>query len=179
MPTLTRRTLLAGSAAAVLAAGAGPAAAAAPPSGKQTSGVYRYKIGTFELTALYDGIWYRPITDKFIRNAPFAEVEHALADAFMPPDKLTTPFTTLVVNTGRKLVPSAASRPWFNVRECDFLSLDCNQGCEGDWTDIIISYAGIRSRSVGSGTRRQCSGQVDYEDNDPPAIAAFLRLDTI
>ena len=22
-------------------------------------------------------------------------------------------------------------------------------------------------------------GQVDYEDNDPPAIAAFLRLDTI
>jgi glyoxylase-like metal-dependent hydrolase (beta-lactamase superfamily II) len=104
MPTVTRRTLLAGSAAAALAAGAGPAAAAAPPSGKQTSGVYRYKIGTFELTALYDGIWYRPITDKFIRNAPFAEVEHALADAFMPPDKLTTPFTTLVVNTGRKLV---------------------------------------------------------------------------
>ena len=104
MPTVTRRTLLAGSAAAALAAGAGPAAAAAPPSGQQTSGVYRYKIGTFELTALYDGIWYRPITDKFIRNAPFAEVEHALADAFMPPDKLTTPFTTLVVNTGRKLV---------------------------------------------------------------------------
>jgi len=104
MPTVTRRTLLASSAAAALAAGAGPAAAAAPPSGKQTSGVYRYKIGTFELTALYDGIWYRPITDKFIRNAPFAEVEHALADAFMPADKLATPFTTLVVNTGKKLV---------------------------------------------------------------------------
>jgi hypothetical protein len=29
--------------------------------------------------ALYDGIWYRPITDKFIRNAPFAEVERALS----------------------------------------------------------------------------------------------------
>jgi glyoxylase-like metal-dependent hydrolase (beta-lactamase superfamily II) len=104
MPTVTRRALLAGSAAAAFATGAGPAAAAAPPSGKQTPGVYRYKIGTFELTALYDGIWYRPITDKFIRNAPFAEVEHALADAFMPADKLATPFTTLVVNTGKKLV---------------------------------------------------------------------------
>ena len=104
MPTVTRRGLLAGSAAAVLAARAAPAAAAAPPAGRQTPGVYRYKIGTFELTALYDGIWYRPITDKFIRNAPFAEVEHALADAFMPADKLATPFTTLVVNTGKRLV---------------------------------------------------------------------------
>ena len=74
MPTVTRRTLLAGSAAAALAAGTASAAAAAPPAGKQTPGIYRYRIGTFELTALYDGIWYRPITDKFIRNAPFAEV---------------------------------------------------------------------------------------------------------
>jgi len=104
MPTLTRRTLLAGSAAAALVAGADPAAAAAPLAGKQTPGIYRYKIGTFELTALYDGIWYRPITDKFIRNAPFADVEHALADAFMPADKLATPFTTLIVNTGKRLV---------------------------------------------------------------------------
>jgi len=99
---LTRRSLLAGSAA--LAAGADPAAAAAPPADKQAPGVYRYKIGAFELTALYDGIWYRPITDNFIRNAPFAEVEHALDAAFMPHDKLETPFTTLIVNTGKKLV---------------------------------------------------------------------------
>ncbi len=104
MATVTRRALLTGSAAAALAAGANPAAAAAPPSGKLTPGVYRYNIGTFELTALYDGIRYRPITEKFIRNAPFAEVEHALADAFMPADKLATPFTTLVVNTGKRLV---------------------------------------------------------------------------
>jgi len=78
--------------------------AAAPAAGKQAPGLYRYRIGTFEVTALYDGIWYRPITEKFIRNAPFAEVEHALDRAFMPHDKLTTPFTTLVVNTGTKVV---------------------------------------------------------------------------
>ena len=99
---LTRRSLLAGSAA--LVAGADPAAAAAPPADKQAPGLYRYKIGAFELTALYDGIWYRPITEKFIRNAPFADVEHALDAAFMPHDKLETPFTTLIVNTGKKLV---------------------------------------------------------------------------
>ena len=104
MPTVTRRTLLAGTAVAAIAAGADPAVAAAPPADKQSPAIYRYKIGSYELTALYDGIWYRPITDKFIRNAPFADVEHALDAAFMPHDKLATPFTALVVNTGSKLV---------------------------------------------------------------------------
>ena len=104
MPALTRRTLLAGTAVAAIAGGADPAAAAAPPADKQAPAIYRYKIGSYELTALYDGIWYRPITDKFIRNAPFADVEHALDAAFMPHDKLATPFTALVVNTGSKLV---------------------------------------------------------------------------
>jgi glyoxylase-like metal-dependent hydrolase (beta-lactamase superfamily II) len=103
-PTVTRRALLAGSALAAAAAPLGSAVAAAPPSGKEAPGIYRYRIGSFELTALYDGIWYRPITDKFISNAPFGEVESALADAFMPADKLATPFTTLIVNTGKKLV---------------------------------------------------------------------------
>jgi glyoxylase-like metal-dependent hydrolase (beta-lactamase superfamily II) len=104
MSNLTRRTLLAGSAATALAAGAENTAAETPPAGAATPGIYRYKIGSYELTALYDGIWYRPITDKFIRNAPFAEVEHALDAAFMPHDRLATPFTTLIVNTGKKLV---------------------------------------------------------------------------
>ncbi len=107
MSMLSRRSLIgstAGSAAAALAASASPAAAGAPLSGQAGPGIYRYRIGDFELTALYDGIWYRPITDKFIRNAPFAEVEHALDQAFMPHDKLATPFTTLIVNTGKKLV---------------------------------------------------------------------------
>jgi glyoxylase-like metal-dependent hydrolase (beta-lactamase superfamily II) len=104
MTAISRRALIAGSTAAALLAPAGAADAAAPPTDKQAPGIYRYRIGTYELTALYDGIWYRPITDQFIRNAPFAEVESALAEAFMPRDKLTTPFTTLIVNTGKRLV---------------------------------------------------------------------------
>jgi glyoxylase-like metal-dependent hydrolase (beta-lactamase superfamily II) len=104
MAEVTRRSLLAGSAAAAFASPAAPAPAATPPADKPAPGIYRYRIGSFELTALYDGIWYRPIADKFIRNAPFAEVESALAAAFMPADKLATPFTTLIVNTGKKLI---------------------------------------------------------------------------
>jgi glyoxylase-like metal-dependent hydrolase (beta-lactamase superfamily II) len=104
MSGVTRRGILAASAAVTLAAQAGSATAEAPAANTATPGIYRYKIGSYELTALYDGIWYRPITDKFIRNASFADVEHALDAAFMPHDKLATPFTTLIVNTGKKLV---------------------------------------------------------------------------
>jgi glyoxylase-like metal-dependent hydrolase (beta-lactamase superfamily II) len=104
MSGVTRRGVLAASAAATLAAQTGSAIAEVPAANTATPGIYRYKIGSYELTALYDGIWYRPITDKFIRNASFADVEHALDAAFMPHDKLATPFTTLIVNTGKKLV---------------------------------------------------------------------------
>ncbi len=104
MSRVTRRGILAGSAAATLGTAVSPALAAAPPAGKAGPAIYRYRIGTYELTALYDGIWYRPIGKDFIRDVPFAEVEHALDAAFMPHDKLATPFTTLIVNTGQKLV---------------------------------------------------------------------------
>ena len=104
MSAVTRRGVLAGSAAASLWTATDPADAAALPTGKAGPAIYRYRIGAYELTALYDGIWYRPIGKDFIRNAPFAEVEQALDAAFMPHDKLATPFTTLIVNTGQKLV---------------------------------------------------------------------------
>jgi len=101
----TRRRLLAGAAlAAGASAPADPATAAAAPVNTQVPGVYRYKVGAFELTSIYDGVWYRPIDDKFIRKADYADVQRAMADAFMPPEKLATPFTTLLVNTGSKLI---------------------------------------------------------------------------
>jgi glyoxylase-like metal-dependent hydrolase (beta-lactamase superfamily II) len=108
MTDVTRRALLAGSglgaAAAVLPLSAAPAMAAAPASGQQAPGVYRYRIGSYELTALHDGTWFRPIDDKFVKNASWADVQKALADNFLPTDKLPIPFTALIVNTGAKLV---------------------------------------------------------------------------
>jgi glyoxylase-like metal-dependent hydrolase (beta-lactamase superfamily II) len=78
--------------------------AAAPASGQQVAGFYRFKLGSFEFTAVYDGFWDRPIDAKFVRNVPYAEVKKALADAFMAPDTLAMPFTPLLANTGGRLV---------------------------------------------------------------------------
>ena len=104
MTEITRRALLAGSAITAAALTIKPAAAAAPASGKQAAAIYRYKIGGYELTAIYDGVWIRAIDEKFVRNAPFADVQKELTDNFLPADRLPIPFTTLLVNTGTKLV---------------------------------------------------------------------------
>ena len=81
-----------------------PALAKAPFAGTQGPGVYRLKLGDFQLTALFDGVWYLPIDDKFVRNADAAEVNQALAAAFLPPSVLPISFTALLVNTSSKLV---------------------------------------------------------------------------
>ena len=78
--------------------------AAAPAASAQGPGVYRYKLGDYQLTALYDGTWFLPIDDKFVRNASAAAVNKALAAAFLPPSVLPISFTALLVNTGSKLV---------------------------------------------------------------------------
>jgi glyoxylase-like metal-dependent hydrolase (beta-lactamase superfamily II) len=104
MPALSRRSFLAGP---LLAAGCAalpvPARAAAPAAKGQGPGVYRYKLGELQLTALYDGTWYLPIDDKFVRNAGGATVNAALAAAFLPPNVLPITFTALLVNNGGKL----------------------------------------------------------------------------
>jgi glyoxylase-like metal-dependent hydrolase (beta-lactamase superfamily II) len=106
MPRISRRALLKSVplAATTFAWPATHGAAAAPASGQQVAGFYRFKLGSFELTAVYDGFWDRPIDSKFVRNVPYAEVKKALVDAFMPPDTLAMPFTPLLINTGGKLV---------------------------------------------------------------------------
>ena len=105
MAQVTRRSVLSGSAATVLALPASrPASAAAPASGHQAAGVYRFRIGRTELTALHDGTWYRPIDATLVRNAAWADVQQALADNFLPTDKLPIPFTALLVNTEKKLI---------------------------------------------------------------------------
>jgi len=105
MKNLSRRSLLAG---AALAAGASAfplsSNATVPAPKTQGPGVYRYKLGDYQLTALFDGVWYLPIDDKFVRNATGAEVNEALAAAFLPPSILPISFTALLVNTGGKLV---------------------------------------------------------------------------
>jgi len=103
MRHISRRSFLATSALAGVAF-AVPARAGAPLSVAQGPGVYRFKLGDYQLTALFDGIWYLPIDDKFVRNASSAEVNQALVDAFLPPSILPISFTALMVNTATRLV---------------------------------------------------------------------------
>jgi glyoxylase-like metal-dependent hydrolase (beta-lactamase superfamily II) len=105
MAALSRRLFLTGTACAAGAAAlVRPANASAPPAAAQGPGVYRYKLGDYQLTALYDGIWNLPIDGKFMRNASGRDVNRALAAAFLPPGILPITFTALLVNTGGKLI---------------------------------------------------------------------------
>jgi glyoxylase-like metal-dependent hydrolase (beta-lactamase superfamily II) len=73
-------------------------------AGTQAPGFYRYKLGSFELTAIHDGVWYRDTDNTFVKNAPWPAVQKAMEDSGMQPGKLQIPFTTLIVNTGSKLI---------------------------------------------------------------------------
>jgi glyoxylase-like metal-dependent hydrolase (beta-lactamase superfamily II) len=106
MTDFSRRTLLAGAAVAGAAstlAPLAPARAAAPAAGKQVPGIYRYKVGTIEVTAVTDGMRDAPL-GQLVRNAPADQVNAALQAAYLPKDKFPFIFTPIVVNTGSKLV---------------------------------------------------------------------------
>jgi glyoxylase-like metal-dependent hydrolase (beta-lactamase superfamily II) len=111
-PGMNRRTLL-GSAAAVTAAAAALPMASGSAQAQATvpkqanaplPGVFRYRIGSFELTTLFDGYGSRPLDDKFIINAPLDQVQAAAKDAFRPTDTLKLSYTPTVVHTGTQVV---------------------------------------------------------------------------
>jgi glyoxylase-like metal-dependent hydrolase (beta-lactamase superfamily II) len=104
MMQFSRRSFLTGAALAADALGQG-ARAKVPPTESQVPGLYRYRVGNFELTAINDGVWQLPIDAAFVTNTPFPKVQQAMVDAFMPAtDHLAYPFTALLVNTGAKLL---------------------------------------------------------------------------
>jgi glyoxylase-like metal-dependent hydrolase (beta-lactamase superfamily II) len=103
--TTDRRTMIAGTAAISAATFLGQSSsanAAAPMATTQAPGFYRYKIGDLQITAINDGFGRRPL-DGFIKNAELSAVQKALEESSMPTDALTIPFTTLVINDGKKL----------------------------------------------------------------------------
>ena len=73
------------------------------PAGKGT-GVYRFKVGDYEVIQLMDGARTFPIPDKFVVNISKDEAIKAAAAAYMPEGKVTIPFSPMIVNTGSKLI---------------------------------------------------------------------------
>jgi glyoxylase-like metal-dependent hydrolase (beta-lactamase superfamily II) len=106
MIEMNRRHLLAGAAAASALAplGSHSARAAAPPAGKQIPGIYRYKIGDFEVTSFNDGGVKVPKLESLVVNKSAEEIEKALEAAYITKDSLRVPFNPLLVNTGKNLV---------------------------------------------------------------------------
>jgi glyoxylase-like metal-dependent hydrolase (beta-lactamase superfamily II) len=106
MTEITRRSLLTSAAAAAALApmAAKPMQAAAPPAGKQAAGVYRYKVGTIEVTVVTDGMNRVPLPDTLVTNVKKDDVKAMLAAAHLDPETFYNPYSPVVINTGGKLV---------------------------------------------------------------------------
>lgn len=108
MMTMSRRTaLVAAGFAAALGIDkhlsiVGPATAQKTPS--PNPAFHRYKVGTVEVTALYDGIWEKPHEPAFIRNASIDETKEVLAQARQTTEFVPIPLTVSVLRFGDQLV---------------------------------------------------------------------------
>jgi glyoxylase-like metal-dependent hydrolase (beta-lactamase superfamily II) len=69
----------------------------------QAAGFNRYKVGTIEVTAVADGGNTFPLPDGFVANKKKEEVSAALKAAGLSDEKLTIPFTPLVIRSGNTL----------------------------------------------------------------------------
>ncbi|WGD30865.1 MBL fold metallo-hydrolase [Ancylobacter sp. WKF20] len=110
MTIMSRRQALAGaaslpvlSAALPLFAASTAPAAAQTTTGQQVPGLYRYKIGDIEVTAVNDGVRSFPLPDGFVKNASREEVNKALEASFQPKDRMSIQFNPLLINNGGKL----------------------------------------------------------------------------
>src|SRR5712691_4761973 len=141
MTVLTRRTLLTGAVAAAVAplAKSLPARAAAAAAGTQVPGWYRYKVGSFEVTVVTDGVNRFKLPDDFVANAKKEEVNAALAAAHMEQDVFVGPYNPIVVNTGQKLVviDTGTGEAAFNA----------SKGASGQFLTNLAA-AGIDAKSI-------------------------------
>lgn len=98
---ITRRSFGLAAAGAALAP-ALPAAAKEPPAGMQAPGIYRLKVGAYEVTVLNDGSAALP-TKYFSGDADGAV--KLLQNAFAPSTEVApTTFNAWLINTGDKLI---------------------------------------------------------------------------
>ena len=109
MFTMSRRGILASAAVAAAfglhgkkLAFVGPAHAEAPL--EPVNGVYKYKVGSIEVTAVYDGIWRKPHDPTFIKNATVEDTKEALAKAGLSTEFMPIPLTVVVLKIGDKYV---------------------------------------------------------------------------
>jgi glyoxylase-like metal-dependent hydrolase (beta-lactamase superfamily II) len=109
MGQITRREFVLSAAAAGAALGLNRQVAISAPapdfqSPEPRQGFHRYKIGSAECIALYDGIWEKPHDASFFKNASITDTKQALAAAGLTTDFVPIPITALVVKVNGKTV---------------------------------------------------------------------------
>src|SRR5262245_58213245 len=108
MLDLSRRDLVASAAVAVALGLTSRVGLIVPAHAQKTPAppvpFHKYTVGSFECTAVYDGIWEKPHDPAFIKNASVDDVKAAMRAAGLTDEFVSIPFTPLVVATGRDLV---------------------------------------------------------------------------
>ncbi len=69
-----------------------------------TVGFYKYKVGSIEVTAIYDGIWRKPHDPAFIKGVSVDETKTALAKAGLTTDFMPIPLTVIVLKFGDRMI---------------------------------------------------------------------------
>ena len=114
MFNMTRRMVL-GSAAAAAAFGIAGKLEFAPAAHAETPveplvGFYKYKVGSLEVTAVYDGIWRKPHDPAFIKDVSVDDTKAALAKAGLTTEFMPIPLTVVVLRmNGRTIMMDAGS----------------------------------------------------------------------
>lgn len=110
MNGVTRRAVLTGAgalaAAPLIGAGlSGAARAAAPMLGASSPTHFRYKLGEFEITAIFDGAISVPrVHPVFGADQSDADVAALMTENFLPADSMKFTYTPIIVNTGAALI---------------------------------------------------------------------------
>jgi glyoxylase-like metal-dependent hydrolase (beta-lactamase superfamily II) len=100
---LSRRdfTVSAGFAAAL---GLNARLAYAQKTSDPAKGFATYKVGSADITALYDGIWEKPHDPAFVSNASVDDVKAAMVKAGLTPDFVSIPFTVSLIRMGGRTI---------------------------------------------------------------------------
>lgn len=105
MTDVSRRTLVVG--AGVASAAFGLDRALFFPSSAHAASAkpfHTFKVGSIEVTTVYDGFNERPMDAAFVKNATLEQTTAALQSAGLPASPLRIPFTVTVVKTGGRTI---------------------------------------------------------------------------
>lgn len=151
-----RRWLLASATVPAWLASACAVTAGGPAVSAPAAGITRVDLGGGVVaTTLSDGVATRPLDANFVRNAPFAAVQAALAEAGLPTDKLEVPFVPVLVDIGGQRVLFDVGNGEFGAPNTGQLLARLAQAgvAPGSITAVVFSHFhgdhinGLRSRA--------------------------------